>query len=283
MEIQSMTGYGEAEEGGFKVELRSINHRFLDIHFKMPRFLMPFEMQFRNMIKRNFQRGRIDVSITLTEKAEIKIIINERIAEDILSSLDKINRKLSLHEKTSLEYLFWFRDTIFFQEPDIKEGELFNAMERAIENLRRMRIQEGKNLVKDIEMIIQGIQNHLDELESFSDNLLQDKYVQLKERLKTLFKDAEIDDTRIIQEAAIHAEKADIREEITRFRSHLEQLKNILTKGGIIGRRIDFLLQELLREVNTIGSKCADYEVADRVVKIKTEIEKVREQIQNIQ
>ncbi|HHN65789.1 MAG TPA: YicC family protein [Nitrospirae bacterium] len=283
MEIQSMTGYGEAEGGGFKVELKSINHRYLDIHFKMPRFLLPYEMEIRGMLKEHFQRGRIDVSIALTEGAEIKVAINERVAEEILVSLSNVSRRLGLESSPSIDYLFWFRDAVFFQEPEINKDELMNAVRMAIESLREMRVREGEVLVADIRKIIGEIERHFRGLEASSEGLLEQKYEQLKERLKVFFADTEIDETRIIQEAALLAEKADIREELTRFRSHLEQLKNILHKGGIIGRRIDFLLQELLREVNTMGSKCADYEITDRVVKIKTEIEKVREQIQNIQ
>ena len=283
MEIQSMTGYGEAEEGGFRVEIRSVNHRFLDIHFKMPKFLSPYEMDLRALIKEEFSRGRLDISINLTEKADLKIAINENVARQILTALDNIQQSLLLEEPPSLNHLFWFRDAVFIQEPELDSEELFNAFRKAMDKVKEMRISEGRHLVKDIMELLRSIEQKVEEIESKASDLLNQKYNSLKERLQELLKEIEIDHTRLIQEASFLAERADIREEITRLKSHLKQMERILTKGGIIGRKVDFLLQEMFREVNTIGSKSSEYEISNLVVKIKSDIEKIREQVQNIQ
>ncbi len=282
-EIQSMTGYGEAEDGGFKVEVKSVNHRFLDIHFRMPPTLNPYEMEFKRLIKERFSRGRIDVTISFTENTDIELSINQQIAGRVLQGLDSIAHALNIDSKPALDHLFWFRDIVFKQTPQFKHEELFVTFEKALDKLKGMRIKEGAFLIQNIREIVKTIDELISRIEKASMDASERRFSALRERVGTLIEGMELDEQRLMQEIAFIADRVDISEEITRLKSHINQLKSIIEKGGAVGRKMDFLIQELNREANTIGAKAADYQISEQVINLKTEIEKMREQVQNLQ
>ncbi|GBE02224.1 hypothetical protein BMS3Bbin06_01990 [bacterium BMS3Bbin06] len=280
--IQSMTGFGSSEARGFRIEARSVNHRFLDLHFRMPAFLGPYEMNLRRIVKENFTRGRIDVKISLTSDADVTLKINHGFASKILNSLAGLQEELQLKDGPSLNHLFWFKDVVFEEEPAYRPDDLFSTFSEAVQRLADMRCREGEHLKEEILKTLGEMEGHLDRIKEFSGEFYTRAFDKMKEQIGALLKE-HIDENRLIQEAALLAERADISEEIARIESHSAQMKKIIAGGATIGRKIDFLLQELLREINTIGSKNSDYKVSEVVVLMKSEVEKMKEQIQNIQ
>jgi uncharacterized protein (TIGR00255 family) len=283
MNIQSMTGFGQAEEKGVRVEVRSVNHRYLDPRFRIPVFINPYEITLRNMIKERFARGRFDVTIALTEKADVKLTINRGLALNLFQALRGLQEDLGLKEGPSLDHLFWFRDILFREEPGYNPEDLICVFESALDRLVEMRQREGENLVDDILTMVDALEKYLEAVRTEVEGTLEKTYEWIRARISELVKERTIDDTRLLQEAAFLSEKADISEEITRVQSHISQVRKIISEGGTIGRKLDFLLQELLREINTIGSKSSEYRVSDLVIQMKTEIEKIKEQVQNLQ
>ncbi|NOX20724.1 MAG: YicC family protein [Nitrospirae bacterium] len=283
MKIQSMTGYGEAEEGGFKVEVKSVNHRFLDIHFRMPSVLNPHELELKKLVKERFARGRIDITISFTENTDIQLNINQQAARTLLDSLGQICQALKLESRPQLDHLFWFRDIVFKQTPEFRPEELFTTFQKALDALEEMRTKEGAFLLNSINQIVENIEGLVDRIRKISENSASGRYENIKQKVQALVENIEIDEQRLLQEIAFLADRVDISEEITRIKSHLNQMRSILSEGGPVGRKLDFLLQELNRETNTIGSKSIDYQVSELVINVKTEIEKIREQIQNLQ
>ncbi|HEC98209.1 MAG TPA: YicC family protein [Nitrospirae bacterium] len=283
MNIQSMTGFGQAEEKGVRVEVRSVNHRYLDPRFRIPVFINPYEITLRNMIKERFARGRFDVTIALTEKADVKLTINRGLALNLFQALRGLQEDLGLKEGPSLDHLFWFRDILFREEPGYNPEDLICVFESALDRIAEMRQREGENLVDDILTMVDALEKYLEAVRTEIEGALEKTYERIRARISELVKETAIDDTRLLQEAAFLAEKADISEEITRIQSHISQIRKIISEGGTIGRKLDFLLQELLREINTIGSKSSEYRVSDLVIQMKTEIEKIKEQVQNLQ
>ncbi len=278
-----MTGYGEAEEGGFKVEVKSVNHRFLDIHFRMPSVLNPHELELKRLIKERFARGRIDVTISFTENTDIQLNINQQAARTILDSLGQICQALKLESRPQLDHLFWFRDIVFKQTPEFRPEELFTTFQKALDTLEEMRTKEGAFLLNSINQIVDNIEGLVDRIRELSENSASSRYESIKQKVQALVENVEIDEQRLLQEIAFLADRVDISEEITRIKSHLTQMRSILSEGGPVGRKLDFLIQELNRETNTIGSKSIDYQISELVINVKTEIEKIREQIQNLQ
>lgn len=278
-----MTGFGYAEERGFKVEVRSVNHRFLDVHFRMPVFLHPYEVTLRKIIKDNFSRGRFDITVSLTEEANITIKINKRLAGDFLQAFECLQDELSLRDSPSFNHLFWFKDTLFSQDPQYAPEDLFHTFNISVKRLIEMRGEEGEHLIKDIKKLIQILKKLHKEVKKNQEGLRLRVYDKIKKRISELLRDVAIDDIRLLQEAAFWADKTDISEEVARIQSHILQMGKIISEGGTIGKKVDFLLQELLREINTIGSKSSEYRISDFVVQMKTVIEQIKEQIQNIQ
>jgi len=283
MNIQSMTGFGQAEERGIRVEVRSVNHRYLDPRFRIPVFINPYEITLRNMIRERFARGRFDVTIAFTDKADVRLSINRGLAGNLFQVLQGLQEDLGLKEGPSLDHLFWFRESLFREEPEYKPEDLLEVFETALDRLAEMRQREGKHLVEDILTMVGALEKHLEAVRTEVDGMRDRVYERIRERISELVREAAIDETRLLQEAAFLAEKSDISEEITRVQSHIAQVRKIISEGGTIGRKLDFLLQELLREINTIGSKSSEYRVSDLVIRMKTEIEKMKEQVQNLQ
>ncbi len=283
MNVQSMTGYGEAEERGVKVEARSVNHRFLTINFRAPAFVNPYETELRKMIMERFTRGRFDVSISLTEEADLEIGINRRLAENILRTLKGLQEELGLKEGLSLDHLFWFRDSLFTEVPEYRPEDLFHTLGTALERLEETRLREGEHLLRDIQEQVAALKGYIDAVKAEAGDMHRRAFERIRSHITELIGEGAVEEQRVLQEAALLAEKADVSEEVVRIQSHLQQFERLISRGGTIGRNLDFLLQELLREINTIGSKSSEYRVSDIVVRMKTVVEKLKEQIQNIQ
>lgn len=280
--IQSMTGYGAVEKAGFRIEARSVNHRFLDISFRMPPFLQPYEIQMRSVVKSLVTRGKVEIRISLTGEAGLQLGINRAFIKEFFTVLRDIKGELSLESEPSLDHLFWFRDLIFEEEPNYDPDELLDVLKDAMQKMVLMRETEGEHLKKALLESLDVLESHLSEVIKLSSNTFEQRYQKIRERLVELLGDS-VDETRLIQEAALLADRADIEEEIERIKSHTGQFRKIISQGGTIGRKMDFILQELLRETNTIGSKTSEYAISERVVHMKTEIERMKEQVQNIQ
>ncbi len=283
MNIQSMTGYGRGEDGNSKVEVRSSNHRGLYIQLNVPSYLYFYEPDIRTLIKEYFNRGRIEVFISKTDADNAKININRAFAKEYYNALVSLKEELSITENIGINILANHRDIFSSAEDEVDLTSFRSALENALRELKDMRLKEGKNLIDDIALRAGNIREKLDVVEDKRKDFIKNARAVLAEKLKELLGNSTIDESRIIQEAAILVDKSDITEEIIRLRSHLKHLGEILSDGDIIGKKLDFLAQELHRELNTIGSKSTEASISTLVVDMKHELEKIREQCQNIQ
>lgn len=281
--IQSMTGYGSAEKGEFRVEIRSLNHRFIEINIRMPQDLLKHDIALRNMIRKRFSRGKFDVNISLLSGRAIKIGIDTDRAKALYDALNQLRDDLGLLDEIKVDTMVAFKDMILREDFEYNINSLFEAFNEALDELATMREDEGENLKIDLEKRIDSLDRMMDMVKSYSSDLIIDMKDRMSKRIRSLMGDVSLDEGRILQEIAMIAEKSDINEEITRIDSHLGQMRKILLEGDTIGRRIEFILQELFREVNTISSKIPDYRVSSILVDMRAEIERMREQSQNIQ
>ncbi len=283
MAIQSMTGFGSAERPGCRVEVRSINHRFMDIYLKTPSFLNQLEMPFRSLLKERFSRGKFDVSVTVSLTAATDFVINADAVRRLSSTFRQLQQELALPGELDISTLVGLHELFIGTEQGYDAEAIMTLFRQAVEDLRAMRMREGASLAAEIGSMTDDLAEMNNRIRTFSATIAADVLDKFNERLKTLLEGREIDQGRILQEAAVIAARLDISEEITRIDSHLKQFRALMAGGGIIGRKLDFILQELNREVNTIGSKSSVYEVSSLAVDMKTEIEKIREQVQNIE
>ena len=281
--IQSMTGFGSAEGSGCKVEIRSLNQRYLEIYIKAPAFLNQFDVLLRNFLKTRFKRGKIDVNIIITEEAGADIKINEAFLKSFFASFKKLQEELWIPGELDINTLANLRDMFIETSPKYDIEALKDIFNQAIESLYEMRSREGAALAAELLVMTGTLEAMNKKIRDLSSRMLTDTKEKFFERLKILMEGQEIDSSRILQEAAIFAAKLDISEELTRIDSHLSQFRNLLSNNDTIGRKLDFIVQELNREVNTIASKASDYDISGLAVDMKTELEKVREQVQNIQ
>jgi len=281
--VQSMTGFGRAEKNGYRVEIRSINHRFLEIFMRTPPFISQIEMPLRNLLKGYFARGKFDVTISIAERASAELIVNTDLVKKIIASFRGLQEELSVKGEIDVNTLVGMHD-MFIETSETYDGDaVTEVFTLALEDLLKMRTREGQALAAELLGMVDALQLMNERSKDFCGGAVAAMTEKFNERLKTLLEGREIDANRILLEAAIIAAKMDITEEVARIGSHLRQFREILLKGGIIGRKLDFLLQELNREVNTIASKSADYGLSSLTVDMKTEIEKLKEQVQNIQ
>jgi len=278
-----MTGFGSASNYDITVEVRSLNHRFIDISLKMPPYMSRHEIPLRNIIKEMFQRGRFDVFISTNNDTAVPFTINKRLASDIYSSWKTLQNELSLPGEITIEMLSGYREILAEEEPDVDAEALYAVFREAAANLAAMRIREGSLLIQEIGERIAVLNDIVARIAPFTADHAVRWREKILERLKSALDEDMIDDNRLLQEAALMADKLDISEEISRIKNHLTQFREILKQGNTIGKKLDFLLQEINREVNTISCKADDYTVSNLVVEMKTETEKIREQIQNIQ
>lgn len=281
--IQSMTGFGSAESDAFKVEMRSVNHRFLDVSIRIPQSLGEHEMPLRNMVREQFPRGRFDIFVSLIDGGTPGVRINTALAKEICNALRSLKDELSLEGSIGVETIAGFKELILSEEAQYDAKPLYAAFHEAMGKLRAMRNREGESIARDMGSRLDRVEQMNREIEQLCPAVVNEYRERFRERLASLFGDVRFDENRVLQEAAILAEKTDISEEVTRIASHSAQLRKILSDGDTIGRKVEFLLQELNREVNTLTSKADDSRISGIAVEMKSELEKMREQAQNIQ
>jgi uncharacterized protein (TIGR00255 family) len=281
--IQSMTGFGSATNHDFKVEIRSLNHRFIDISIKMPPYMSRYEIPLRNILKEKFRRGRLDVSISVNESQAPGLKINKHLARKIYSALRQLQEELSLPGEVRIETLTGYREILMEEEAGYDPEALYLVFREAASKLEEMRLREGKLLLEDIGKRLDILNDMNSRIKSRAPDEVVRWREKFTERLKLIVDTGAIDNNRIIQEAALMAEKLDISEEINRIENHIKQFGEILNNGDMMGKQLDFLLQEINREVNTLAYKSGDYSISKLVVEMKTEVEKIREQVQNVQ
>ena len=281
--VQSMTGFGASEKGSFRVEMRSLNHRFLEIAMKISPHLSEHEIPLRSLLKKRFSRGKFDVLVSLKEEENPRIKVHRELAREIYNSLLSLKEELSLSGTIGIETIAGFRELIVNEEVPHDTELLYSAFGEAMDRVQDMRNKEGESIAQDMWSRLERVEQMNTQVSLLCPEVLNKCKERFMERLTLLFGDAQYDENRVLQEAAIIAEKTDISEEITRINSHVKQMRQILSDGDTIGRKVEFLLQELNREVNTIASKANDYRVSSSTVEMKAGLEKMREQAQNIQ
>lgn len=291
--VKSMTGYGRAVETvngrEFTVELRSVNNRYLDCTVKLPRTLSFAEDAVKQAVKGAISRGKVDVFISMRSEGaqDVKITLNTAMVEGYLGAMRQMSADYGVRDDISVSLLSRMPDVFTVEKPDVDEeqllSDLMSVVNKALASYDTMRTTEGKALENDLRSRGQTILELVAKVEAGSGQTVIDYRTRLENKLKEVLANTAIDESRILTEAAIFADKVAVDEETVRLRSHLDQMNNMLTTGGAIGRKLDFLLQEMNREANTTGSKCTDVKVARIVVDIKAELEKIREQTQNIE
>lgn len=283
MQPQSMTGYGRGAAGNFRVEIRSSNHKNLDIQINVPYYLFSHEPEIRKRIKKIFNRGRIDVYVPRSEEGVVRMKVNKSLAREYYNALVSLKDELSIKDDIGINVLASQRDIFVMDETEIDAADLYAAVEAAMQDLEKTRNEEGKNLVHDIRDRVGLLKKYLASVEIRRTDFVEGARQRLQERLEELLGNAPIDETRVIQETAILLDRSDITEEIVRAKSHIESFENTLISNDTVGKKLDFMVQELRREINTIGSKAQDIEIINSVVEMKHELEKIKEQIQNLQ
>jgi uncharacterized protein (TIGR00255 family) len=291
--IKSMTGYGRSVQmlngREFSVEIRSVNNRYLDCTVKLPRVLSFGEDAVKQAIKGQVSRGKVDVFITLkTEAAEdVQISLNKAVLEGYLSAMRQMVNEFGVRDDISVSTVSRLPDMFTIEKSEVDEeqllADLLSAVHAALDHYNAMREKEGAALEQDLRSRGQTIRDLVTLVEQGNAQTVVDYRARLEAKLKEVLANTAIDESRILTEAAIFADKVAVDEETVRLRSHLQQMDEMLTAGGAVGRKMDFLLQEMNREANTIGSKCTDVKLARIVVDIKAELEKIREQNQNIE
>ena len=291
--VLSMTGFGRAkaedENIEIEIELKSINHRYLDINLRIPRSLNFLEDSIRRTLQNSVKRGRIELYLNYKNNNPDKtsVSLNESLAQSYIENLSILADRFGLNKNIDLSVLAAIEDIFVVTESeedtDLLTRLVTDALDQALATLLQMRQKEGSFLVDDILKRTSLINTILDEIESRSLLVVEEYRIKLEARLKELLKTTELDENRFSTEVAYYADRSNITEEIIRLRSHISQLKQTMDKGGSVGRKRDFIIQEMNSEINTIGSKSGDVEITNRVVEVKSEIEKIREQIQNIE
>ena len=291
--VKSMTGYGRAVETvngrEFTVELRSVNNRYLDCTVKLPRSLTFAEDAVKQAVKQTISRGKVDVFINVHAEgaADVKVTLNEAMVEGYLAAMKQMVDRFEVRDDISVSLISRMPEVFTVEKPEVDEeqllSDLMGVVNKALQSYDAMRAAEGKALENDLRSRGNTILELVSQVEAGNAQTVIDYRTRLENKLKEVLANTAIDESRILTEAAIFADKVAVDEETVRLRSHLEQMNTMLSGGGAIGRKLDFLLQEMNRESNTIGSKCTDVKLARIVVEIKAELEKIREQTQNIE
>lgn len=291
--IYSMTGYGkddfENEDYKISVEIKTVNHKYCNIYTRIPSALNSVEERIKKYIKKRLKRGRIEVNIYLTKKGDDQLIIkpNFNVLDQYYNTLTEIKKRYKMESNIDLNQLVKYDNVLSVEYNPIDEEKMFDLLKiilnSVMDSVVEMRQVEGEKLEKDIENNLESIEAILKDLSLLSDDIVEKHRVSMRNKINELLMDIKVDEDRLEQEIAIYADKTDINEEIIRIKSHLNQFKDIFAKGGVIGRKMDFLAQELNREINTIGSKSPDVNITNYVVELKSLVGKIREQIQNIE
>ena len=291
--IKSMTGYGRAVETvngrEFTVELRSVNNRYLDCSVRLPRMLSFAEDAVKQAVKSSISRGKVDVFITVRSEAgdEVQVSLNKNVLQSYLAAMHQMVDELGVKDDISVSAVSRLPEVFVIEKPQVDEeqlmADLMGVVNQALEGYDAMRCAEGEALDRDLRSRGETILELVSQVEAGNGKTVSDYRARLEAKIKEVLANTAIDESRILTEAAIFADKVAVDEETVRLRSHLKQMNNMLSAGGAMGRKLDFLLQEMNREANTIGSKCTDVNLARIVVDIKAELEKIREQTQNIE
>ena len=291
--IKSMTGFGrcEIEEGNRKVtvEMKSVNHRYLDVNMKMPKKLCIFESSIRTVLKEYVERGKIDIFITYEDFTETNVLVkyNDEVAKAYVAFINDISKEFSLENDLKASTLSRFPEVFTLEEQEIDESELWEYVEKALRDALKMfvdaRVKEGENLKNDIIVKLDNMLENVSFIEKRAPEIINEYHARLKDKVSEYLKDSSIDEQRIVTEVTLFTDKICIDEEIVRLKSHIEATKDALINGGSLGRKLDFIAQEMNREANTILSKANDLKTSNHAIELKTDIEKVREQIQNIE
>ncbi|MHC6179552.1 YicC/YloC family endoribonuclease [Clostridium sp. JNZ X4-2] len=291
--IKSMTGFGrgtvEGEEQSFTVEIKSVNHRYCDLNIKMPKSFMPLEDRMRKVIQQKINRGKVDVFITQMNfgNCTTRAVLDEKLADSYAECLNKIREKYNIKAEISLDLIAKFPDVITLkkEEDDLENTwkYLLQALNHAVSMLVNMREKEGEKLKRNMIEKCHHIESLMNDIESRSFKIVEEYREKLSNRLKDLLGKCPVDENRLTMEVALFADKSCIDEEIVRLNSHIIQFKETLDVDEPVGRKLDFILQEMNREANTIASKSTNLEVTQLILNVKNEIEKIREQIQNVE
>jgi uncharacterized protein (TIGR00255 family) len=293
--IKSMTGYGKAEAvlagRKFLIEMKSVNHRFLEISLRMPGMLIPLEGEIKKRIGEKFSRGRIEATLRVdgdgNAENEGRFTLNLPLVRNYHALLCQLKEEFHLDDEVTLAMMAGFRDVFVsaetVQDPAVLWEGLSVILAEAIRTLTEMREKEGESLKRDLVARLDMIAGFLEGIAGRAPQVVLDYQKRLTDRVRELTDGMLIDEARLLQEVAIMAEKSDVTEEIVRFRSHIGQFTDLLAGADAAGRKIDFLIQEMGREINTIGSKSANAEISRSVIEIKSELAKLREQVQNIE
>ena len=291
--VKSMTGYGRAEDtvSGYNitVELRSVNNRYLDCNVRIPRLYLFAEEAIKSRVQNTISRGKVDVFVTLenTGEQKLNVSLNKPVADGYYTALKELAQTYGLQDDISVSLLSRFPEVLVAEkaEDDVEQmaKDICSVLDRALADFDQMRTREGGRLKDDILSRAATIEGKVSLVEKRSPETVSEYRTRLETRMNEVLANTQLDPARILTEAAIFADKVAVDEETVRLRSHISQLREMLEKGGAIGRKLDFLIQEFNREANTIGSKCSDIEIARHVVDVKAEIEKIREQVQNLE
>lgn len=292
--VNSMTGYGRFEgkwqDSQCIIELKSVNHRFLEYHFRMPRQLMLMEDSIKKVLEKTIQRGRIEIFITLDTEVLLnkRLLIDWTLADQYMDALQALQQKYTLQDQPQLQQLQQLEGIFTLEEEqhalDQITAFILDGVRQAAQSLCEMRAREGQQLLQDLQGRIASIQQAISKLSEFAPRVKVHYAEKLKQRLQEMLPEhIHIDDQRLLTEIALFADKADIHEELVRLDSHTKHFLAYLQESGPLGRKCDFLIQEMNREINTIGSKSHDIQIGQLVVELKSELEKMREQVQNIE
>ena len=292
--IRSMTGYGKqnlsVEGREYQIEIKSVNHRYLDINVKIPKAISYLEETIKKEISNKIKRGKIDVFVSFENNSEEgrKIEINKQLAKLYIEQLKELAQEEKIESNIEVMDIAKIPDvlTIKVDEENSKiKDEIKQVTQGAVTRILEMKNIEGEKISQDLLQRIRNIQSKIVEISAKSTGLIEEYVVKLEKRVKELLKNDEVDKSRLAQEVVIYADKCSIEEEITRLKSHIFQFENLIynNQDGAIGKKLDFIIQEMNRETNTIGSKANNLEITNGVIDIKTEIEDIREQVQNIE
>ncbi len=291
--IKSMTGFGRFESvtdtSKISVEIKAVNHRYLDLGIKMPKKFNFFESAMRGLLKDYIQRGKVDVFVTYEDYTEEKVSLkyNSSLAAEYMDNFKKMAEQFGIDNDVKVSMLARCPEVLSMEQVPEDEDQMWallsEALKHAAENFVETRVREGENLKNDLISKLDNMLSLVDFIETRSPKVLDEYRKKLEDKVKDMLQSTTIDESRILTEVTIFADKICVDEETVRLRSHIEGMKKELLKGGSVGRKLDFIAQEMNRESNTILSKSNDMEISDQAIILKTEIEKVREQIQNIE
>lgn len=291
--IRSMTGYGRSEKQDERlritVEVKSVNHRYLDLNIKMPRKFNPFESNIRTLVKEYTERGKVDIFITCEDYSgkDATVKYNSNIAAEYVRHMREMAEEFSLSGDITIGLLAGRQDVFTMEEASPDEDELWSLLcataKEALQSFRDSRIKEGEALKRDLLSKLSSMEDNVSFIVERAPVIIEEYREKLREKVLELVEDVRVDESRLLMETAILADKICVDEELVRLKSHISQTKEALSTGDSVGRKLDFIAQEMNREANTILSKTTDLEISNRAIALKTEIEKIREQIQNLE